>query len=83
MSARRGAASSRNSTCPHIIIWRRRTCRPSPPFFTAQLLVRLAEAIHTDVPATRSFADALEHQRLLELIEASAESGQRKTVRTS
>lgn len=80
MSARRGAREFKELEVPTHYNMAPADMPAGPPFFTAQLLVRLAEAIRTDTPAIPNFADALEHQRLLELIEASAESGQRKSV---
>ena len=50
------------------------------PFYTAQLLVRLADAIRTGSPATPDFADALSCHRLLERVQQSSDSGRRVTV---
>ncbi|RDJ27800.1 gfo/Idh/MocA family oxidoreductase [Bosea caraganae] len=79
-SARRGARDFKELEVPAHYNIVPAEVPAGPPFFTAQLLARMADAIRTGTPASPSFADALEHQRLLELIEASAESGERKTV---
>jgi predicted dehydrogenase len=46
-----------------------------PPLFTVQLLVRLADAIHTGAPVSPDFADALACHQLLEAIQAASDTG--------
>ena len=51
-----------------------------PPFFTAQLLVRLAEGIQAGVAVTPNFADALANHRLLDAVQKASDEGRRVTL---
>lgn len=51
-----------------------------PPFFTAQLLVRLADAVRTGSEIHPNFADALANHKLLETIQRSSDEGRRITL---
>ena len=56
------------------------TVPAGPPFYTAQLLVRLADAIQTGAEAHPNFADALANHQLLETIQQSSDEGRRVAV---
>ena len=49
-------------------------------FYTAQLLVRLAEAIRTGTKATPDFADAVACHRMLDLVQAASDTGHRVSI---
>lgn len=51
-----------------------------PPFYTAQLLVRMAEAIASGVEATPNFADALALHRTLEAAQHASDQGFRVSL---
>ncbi len=53
---------------------------PGPPFFTAQLLVRMAEGIQTGAGVTPNFADALACHRLLDAVQTASDEGRRVTL---
>lgn len=54
---------------------------PGPPFYTAQLLVRLEDAIRTGQRASPDFADALATHQLLDLVQRASDTGQYLTSR--
>ena len=56
------------------------TIPAGPPFYTAQLLVRLAEAIRTGSDLHPNFADALANHKLLEAIQRASDEGRRITL---
>jgi predicted dehydrogenase len=52
-----------------------------PPFYSAQLLVRLADAIQTGTAAAPGFADAVANHRLLDAVQQASDEGRRVTLR--
>jgi predicted dehydrogenase len=53
---------------------------PGPPFYTAQLYARLADALSGGAPASPSFSDAVRCHRLLDAIQKASDTGVRQRL---